>query len=160
LAEEVRDWGNWVLKKVKAEIGDLYPPIPDPKAPKIREVLGEPQLEMSGHGFESAGQQRLAVETPAGYLTPVAYLWTRTVRCKNPSCGAIVPLVRPNQWTHWGEGGFGSLSILLPEGEQKPLASLPSEIRFLTDLLEGKTLGEEITLTILDRISYEPDRWS
>lgn len=31
LAEEVRHWGNWVLQKVKAEIGDLYPPIPDPK---------------------------------------------------------------------------------------------------------------------------------
>ncbi|HXG17911.1 MAG TPA: DUF1156 domain-containing protein [Methylomirabilota bacterium] len=30
LAEEVRYWGNWVLEKVKAEIGDLYPPIPDP----------------------------------------------------------------------------------------------------------------------------------
>ena len=27
-------------------------------------------------------------------LTPVAYLWTRTVRCKNPACGATVPLVR------------------------------------------------------------------
>jgi len=30
LAEEVRYWGNWVLKQVKAEIGDLYPPLPDP----------------------------------------------------------------------------------------------------------------------------------
>jgi putative DNA methylase len=30
LAEEVRYWGDWVLKKVKAEIGDLYPLIPDP----------------------------------------------------------------------------------------------------------------------------------
>ncbi len=29
LAEEVRYWGNWVLEKVRAEIGDLYPPIPD-----------------------------------------------------------------------------------------------------------------------------------
>ena len=29
LAEEVRYWGNWVLKKVKAEIGDLYRPLPD-----------------------------------------------------------------------------------------------------------------------------------
>uniref|UniRef100_UPI0030DA38DB DUF1156 domain-containing protein n=1 Tax=Cyanothece sp. BG0011 TaxID=2082950 RepID=UPI0030DA38DB len=27
-------------------------------------------------------------------LTPVAYLWTRTVKCPNPSCGASVPLVR------------------------------------------------------------------
>jgi adenine-specific DNA methylase len=31
LAEEVRYWGNWVLEKVRAEIGDLYPPIPDPE---------------------------------------------------------------------------------------------------------------------------------
>ena len=30
LAEEVRYWGQWVLEKVKAEIGDLYPQIPDP----------------------------------------------------------------------------------------------------------------------------------
>jgi putative DNA methylase len=27
-------------------------------------------------------------------LTPVAYLWTRTVKCSNPACGAQVPLVR------------------------------------------------------------------
>ena len=27
-------------------------------------------------------------------LTPVAYLWTRTVKCPNPGCGAAVPLVR------------------------------------------------------------------
>jgi adenine-specific DNA methylase len=32
LAQEVRYWGNWVLEKVRAEIGDLYPPIPDPDA--------------------------------------------------------------------------------------------------------------------------------
>ena len=30
LAGEVRYWGEWVLKEVKAEIGDLYPLIPDP----------------------------------------------------------------------------------------------------------------------------------
>src|SRR5205823_1361201 len=29
-SKEVRYWGEWVLKRVKAEIGDLYPPIPDP----------------------------------------------------------------------------------------------------------------------------------
>lgn len=39
-------------------------------------------------------------------------------------------------------------------------AGLPSEIRFLTDLPEGKKLGEEITLATLDRITYEPDLWS
>lgn len=30
LAAEVRYWGNWVLDRVRKEIGDLYPPIPDP----------------------------------------------------------------------------------------------------------------------------------
>jgi hypothetical protein len=30
LAKGGRHWGEWVLKKVKAEIGDLYSLIPDP----------------------------------------------------------------------------------------------------------------------------------
>ena len=33
-------------------------------------------------------------EVPPGYLMPVAYLWTRTVTCKNPTCKATVPLVK------------------------------------------------------------------
>jgi putative DNA methylase len=46
LAEEVRYWGNWVLEKVRAEIGDLYPPIPDPeysreKAQRAQKGLAE-----------------------------------------------------------------------------------------------------------------------
>ncbi len=86
LAEEVRYWGNWVLERVKSEIRDFYPPIPDPTAPKVKQPLGQAQLEMTGKGFEHKGQQRFAVETPPGYLTPIAYLWTRTVRCKNPTC--------------------------------------------------------------------------
>jgi len=66
----------------------------------------------------------------------------------------------PNHWTHWGEGGFGSLSIVLPAGEPEPQADFPSEIQFLTKLSDIKKLGEEVTPTTLDRISYEPDRWS
>lgn len=118
LAEEVRYWGNWVLKKVRAEIGDLYPPIPDPKASKTREIFGEPQLEMAGHGFDRAGQQQLAAETSTGYLTPVAYLWTRTVRCKNPSCGAIVPLVRQT-WLCKKKGRYVALKMITLKGEKR-----------------------------------------
>jgi len=110
LAEEVRYWGNWVLEKVKAEIGDLYPPIPDPEAASIRQELGNSQLEMSGKGFERRGQQKFAVETPVGYLTPVAYLWTRTVRCKNPSCGATVPLVKQT-WLRKKKGNYAALRV-------------------------------------------------
>jgi putative DNA methylase len=85
LANEVRYWGEWVLKKVKAEIGDLYPLIPDPEAPPR-------SLGSDGHlpGMEPEGH----LTVPGGYLTPIAYLWTRTVACKNPACGGIVPLYR------------------------------------------------------------------
>ena len=45
LAAEVRYWGQWVLDKVRAEIGDLYPPIPDPAAPKIEpHTLANPPI--------------------------------------------------------------------------------------------------------------------
>jgi putative DNA methylase len=83
LADEVRYWGNWILEKVKAEIGDLYPLISDP------EYKGR-RPESQATFWKSAKKD----EVPAGYLVPVAYLWTRTVRCKNPSCGATVPLVK------------------------------------------------------------------
>ncbi|RLB87565.1 MAG: DUF1156 domain-containing protein, partial [Deltaproteobacteria bacterium] len=83
LAEEVRYWGNWVLENVKAEIGDLYPLIPDPEYKGWRP---EPQATLR----KSSKKE----DVPPGYLVPVAYLWTRTVRCKNPQCRAIVPLAR------------------------------------------------------------------
>jgi len=88
LAQEVRYWGQWVLEKVRAEIGDLYPPIPDPDA-KPEEIGADPQAVLE---FAKDAQGRLTV--PHGYLTPVAYLWTRTVKCKRPDCGGIVPLAR------------------------------------------------------------------
>jgi putative DNA methylase len=83
LADEVRYWGEWVLRKVKAEIGDLYPLIPDPEYKGKRPTV---------HAEMSQSSEKESI--PPGYLVPVAYLWTRTVRCKNPSCGATVPLVR------------------------------------------------------------------
>lgn len=109
LAEEVRYWGNWVLKKVRAEIGDLYPLIPDPEAKK-------------GGGYV---QSKIGDDdVPPGYLVPVAYLWTRTVRCKNPSCGATVPLVKQT-WLCKKKGGkkspgrYVALKVIAPSGEKK-----------------------------------------
>lgn len=136
LADEVRYWGNWVLRKVKQEIGDLYPPIPDPdykgKRPPIefdresgewvvsRPSTGSGQAKDANAANEDddpfappqrvmpfAEDPQLSLTTnqpskiknqksnlPPGYLMPVAYLWTRTVKCKNPACGATVPLVK------------------------------------------------------------------
>ena len=83
LAKEVSTWGNRILKKVKDEVGDLYPTIPDPtykgKGPAINSEL-----------WKGASSDKKTL----GQLTPIAYLWTRTITCKNPACGATVPLAR------------------------------------------------------------------
>ena len=102
LAEEVHYWGNWVIAKVKAEIGDLYPLIPDPKA-KNEQPHGQATLIPSQQGNEF----------PPGYLVPVAYLWTRTVRCKNPSCGATVPLIKQT-WLCKKKGRYVALRVIAP----------------------------------------------
>ncbi|MDD5204468.1 MAG: DUF1156 domain-containing protein [Desulfobacterales bacterium] len=118
LADEVRYWGEWVLKKVKAEIADLYPLIPDPGAPP-QELAPDRQPALFA---QPSGQQKLTV--PGGYLTPVAYLWTRTVPCKNPTCGATVPLVRQTWLCKKNAGkkspsSYVALKIVAPKGEKK-----------------------------------------
>jgi putative DNA methylase len=126
LAEEVRYWGNWVLQKVRAEIGDLYPPVPDPAVwdtppqlafdretgqwnvtkpgkPKHGVKLDNLTATPSKHAKMFADDKdehgegepvSAPVQLPPGFLQPIAYIWTRTVRCKNPACGAVVPLLR------------------------------------------------------------------
>jgi putative DNA methylase len=121
LAEEVRYWGNWVLEKVRAEIGDLYPLIPDPEFTPPRDRKGgkdgddfaEPQHVM---GFAEDVQQRLKARI--GYITPVAYVWTRTVRCKNPTCGATVPLLKQT-WLCKKEGRYIALKVVPPKDTKR-----------------------------------------
>lgn len=111
LAEDVKKWGEWVLEQVRAEVGDLYPLIPDPEfteekatfvraLPKQQNMFGgaDPeQLTLDDANTDEADLSEDAEDTadvPPGYLQPVAYLWTRTVTCPNPNCRAVVPLVR------------------------------------------------------------------
>jgi putative DNA methylase len=110
LAKEVKYWGKWVLEKVKPEIGDLYPPIPDPKAAPKR-LDGKTYLPKMDPGD--------ILTTPAGYLTPAAYLWTRTVPCKNPACEATVPLVRQT-WLCKKPGRYIALKVTQKTKEKTP----------------------------------------
>lgn len=122
LADEVRYWGNWVLKKVKAEIGDLYPLISDPD---YKGAQSQKQLEMWQMGESD--------QVPPGYLVPVAYLWTRTVTCKNPSCGATVPLVRQT-WLCKKKGRYVALKMIAPPGAK--------EVHFeVVEVADEKDLG-------------------
>ena len=95
-------------------------------------------------------QERVLVETYVSFLRTVA----RT--CLQRGWRVWF---KPNQVVHWGEGGFGWLSILLPAGEPEELPDLPGEIRFLADLADKRKLGEEITLATLERITHEADHW-
>lgn len=122
LANEVRYWGKWVLKKVKAEIGDLYPLIPDPEF-KGAKAGSQAHLWQTG----------AADQVPPGYLVPVAYLWTRTVQCKNPACGATVPLVRQT-WLCKKKGRYVAMKMIAPAGEK--------QVRFeVVEAAEEKDLG-------------------
>lgn len=107
LAQEVRYWGNWVLKQVKADIGDLYPLIPDP------EFKGK-KTAVQAEWFKGQATE----DVPAGYLMPVAYLWTRTVTCKSPHCRASVPLLKQT-WLCKKQGRYVALKIVAPRGKKE-----------------------------------------
>ena len=63
LAEDVRYYGQWMRDEAFKRIGQLYPKATLPK-------------ELGG-----------------GEATIIAWLWARTVKCPNPACGAMMPLV-------------------------------------------------------------------
>jgi putative DNA methylase len=104
LADEVRYWGNWVLERVRVEIGDLYPLIPDPA---FKNKRNDVQTDLPDVTSAKAG------DVPPGYLMPVAYLWTLTVVCKKPSCGATVPLFKQT-WLCKKEGRYVALKVIAP----------------------------------------------
>lgn len=68
---------------------------------------------------EEIGDLYKAVPDPEGYgdLTPIAYLWTRTVKCKSPTCDATVPLVRQT-WLCKKKGKYIALKVT-PDSETK-----------------------------------------
>ena len=105
LAAEVDHWGKWLLKQVRADLRDMYPLIPDPTFRKKRAeakagLFGEPH------------------EVPEGYLVPVAYLWTRTVTCKKPTCRATIPLIR-QAWMCKRKDRFVAVQIVAPKGGER-----------------------------------------
>jgi len=109
LAWHVRAWGRWVLARARRELARLYPtyadfepvksvfPKPYEKQPlrivPLRED-GTPDIEVLNAEF-SEDYLRDKIN-PRWVVKPtVAYLWARTVTCKN--CRAVVPLLK----TRW-----------------------------------------------------------
>jgi putative DNA methylase len=126
LAEEVEKWGNWVIENVRQEIGNLYPQV-EIKNEKLK------TKKPICHSEEQHEQLELGIKNEKGkikkpifnseflicnsFLTPVAYLWTRTVKCPNPNCGADVPLVRQT-WLCKKKNKYVALRVI-PNQETK-----------------------------------------
>ncbi|MEW6111706.1 MAG: DUF1156 domain-containing protein [Acidobacteriota bacterium] len=64
LTGDVQYYGKWMRDEAEKRIGHLYPKVDLPK------------------------------EYGGGKATVIAWLWARTVKCPNPACGALMPLVR------------------------------------------------------------------
>ncbi len=64
LAEDVRYYGKWMRDEAEKRIGHLYPKV------------------------------TLPTEHGGGEATVIAWLWARTVKCRNPACRASMPLVK------------------------------------------------------------------
>ena len=107
LAWHVRAWGRWVLALAQRELASCYPTYADfqPLTPDLQVDPSPGQLlSLDDHGL--AQIQPLNAEFDSAYLRDlnnprwvtkptVAYLWARTVACKN--CRSTVPLLK----TRW-----------------------------------------------------------
>jgi putative DNA methylase len=74
LAEDVRYYGNCIRKKAEKCIGHLYPKV------RITAEMAEERLDLQ----EYVGKE----------LTPIAWLWARTIDCPNPACGCKTPIAK------------------------------------------------------------------
>lgn len=101
IVREVRRWSQVVFERTRHEVGDLYQPIPDPESRSLP-LAGKLQAEFEASGFEPRQGE---LRSPCGLLTPVAYIWTRTVPCQRPGCKMHVPLHRQT-WLRKKAGGF------------------------------------------------------
>jgi len=111
LAWHVRAWGKWVLNRARAELARFYPTYADfepldekddpPSAGERREMRlvptepdGTPDIDSLNAKFDA--DYLKDKRNPRWVAKPtVAYLWARTVTCKN--CRAMVPLLK----TRW-----------------------------------------------------------
>jgi adenine-specific DNA methylase len=107
LAWHVRAWGQWVLDQARRDLARFYPiyadfePLEEGKVYEWRPMRlvppkddGTPDIDSLNARF---GEDYLKVRTNPRWIAKptVAYLWARTVTCKN--CRATIPLLK----TRW-----------------------------------------------------------
>src|SRR6266849_4575210 len=99
LVADVKKWGEWVIARAKAQLAEFYPSPPS----QNKQHSDDNMVQTTLSGEQNAAQSN-------DMLTPIAYLWTRTVPCPNPTCGATVPLVRQT-WLRKKESNYIALRM-------------------------------------------------
>src|SRR5216683_2052307 len=127
LVADVKKWGEWVIERAKAQLAEFYP------SPQSEQQTNDEIVQSTLSGEQSPTQSSRA-------LTPIAYLWTRTVPCPNPTCGAAVPLVRQT-WLRKKEGNYVALRMR-PDHDTK-------KVRF-----------ERVQSSTLEGLGFDPEAGS
>jgi putative DNA methylase len=100
LATDVDRWGKKVLKRLRAEVGDLYPTVRMPSGKQVMQ-----QADLFGADADCL----------RGTKEPVTYIWVRTVPCRKPGCESIVPLVSQS-WLRKRGGSIAAIPKLRNKG--------------------------------------------
>ena len=127
LVADVKKWGEWVIEHAKAQLAEFYP------SPSNKQQANDGMVQSTFTGEQNSIQSN-------GILTPIAYLWTRTVSCPNPTCGATVPLVRQT-WLRKKEGNYVAL-------------------RMIPDYTTGKVRFERVQSPTLQGLGFDPEAGS
>jgi adenine-specific DNA methylase len=128
LAWHVRAWGTWVLDRARRELAQYYPTYADFEPIKKDHIAYEHQpmrlvpLKEDGTSDIDALNAEFTEDYLADKRNPrwiakqtVAYLWARTVKCKN--CRATVPLLKTRWLCKKKDGSKRVLLTMEPNAE-------------------------------------------
>lgn len=120
LAEDVRYYGKWMRDEAFKRIGHLYPKY------KITQELLDERPDLVAQGLK-----------PGDELTVIAWLWTRTVKCPNPACGAMMPLIR----SFWLSTKQGKETWVSPIYDR---SSVPTIISYFVKMGKGSPIDGSV----------------
>ena len=129
LAWHVRAWGRWVLGHARKELASYYPmyadfepidrdnPMPyEPQEMRVVPIQDDGTADMNALNGEFSDDYLADKRNPRWVVKPtIAYLWARTVRCKN--CRSVVPLIK-SRWLQKKESARTLLNLEQPEDGQ------------------------------------------
>lgn len=139
LAEDVKYYGEYVKKEAEYRIGKYYT------------------------------KAKLLDEMGSGEATPVAWLWTRTVKCPNPACGCEMPLIKSFELSKKNGGTYLEPTIFnktikykIVEGTTKRkgtinrkgakclLCGSPVDLNYIRDCGKNGTMGYQLLTVIAE----------